>query len=412
MNNMEKKQSSSAKRSAIKISLMALISLLLLIPLAMVESLIEDREDSMETVAIEVANSYAEAQIVYAPELIATSVLKNGENKYYNCKKLDYKVSVDTDVLHRSICDVIVYRSKIDISGNFKITAAMINAKNNHFKLDITDFKGLASLPTLSFGGKTYNMTKSNNDLLTIVNLPEGVKIGDLVEFNITLDLKGTDALTFQPNAAETTLNISSTYPHPSFKGDILPTHRDVRSDGFEATWSVLDMNINSAITDTMGVEFINPANPYQQATRSAKYGILVIILVFVAGLLAELISGKEISPIQYAIIGLSLVLFYSLLLSFSEFIAFGWAYVIAALMTTTALTLYFKGILKSRNGYTLGGFVALVYIVNYMLLQMETYALLAGSLVLFVLLCVVMYMTTTINTPKELIKTESDSVQ
>ena len=99
---MEKRQSSSAKRSAIKISLMALISLLLLIPLAMVESLIEDREDSMETVAIEVANSYAEAQIVYAPELIATSVLKNGENKYYNCKKLDYKVSVDTEVLHRS----------------------------------------------------------------------------------------------------------------------------------------------------------------------------------------------------------------------------------------------------------------------------------------------------------------------
>ena len=112
MNNMEKKQSSSAKRSAIKISLMALISLLLLIPLAMVESLIEDREDSMETVAIEVANSYAEAQIVYAPELIATSVLKNGENKYYNCKKLDYKVSVDTDVLHRSIYDVIVIAQK------------------------------------------------------------------------------------------------------------------------------------------------------------------------------------------------------------------------------------------------------------------------------------------------------------
>ena len=80
--------------------------------------------------------------------------------------------------------------------------------------------------------------------------------------------------------------------------------------------------------------------------------------------------------------------------------------------MTTTALTLYFKGILKSRNGYTLGGFVALVYIVNYMLLQMETYALLAGSLVLFVLLCIVMYMTTTINTTKEQIKTESDSVQ
>ena len=398
---MEKKKNSGAKRSAIKISLMALISLLLLIPLAMVESLIDDREDNMEKIAIEVANSYAEAQTVCAPKFISTSALKNGKNEYYNCKKLDYKVVVDTDILHRSIYDVIVYRSKIDISGNFKVTVAMLNAKSNHFEFDITDFKGLASLSTLSFGSKTYNMAKSNNVLEAIVTLPESAKIGDLVEFNATLYLKGTKSLTFEPNAAETTLNISSTYPHPSFKGDILPTHRDVRSDGFEATWSVLDMNINSSISNTMVVEFVNPANPYQQATRSAKYGILIIILVFVAGLLAEFLSGKEISPIQYAIIGLSLVLFYSLLLSFSEFIAFGWAYVIAALMTTVALTLYFRGILKSRNGYTLGIFVALVYIVNYMLLQMETFALLAGSLVLFVLLCVVMYLTTNINNPK-----------
>lgn len=409
---MEKKQTSSAKRSAIKLSLMALISLLLLIPLAMVESLIEDREDNMETIAIEVANSYAEAQTISAPELLSTGLAKGHTSSIENCQKLDYKASVNTEVLHRSIYDVIVYCSKIDISGNFKVTESLAKAISNIFIIGISDFKGLASLPQLTFGGKTYNMGKGDNTIQTEVSLPANVKVGDLVEFSITLDLKGTEFLAFQPNASETTLKIESTYPHPSFKGTLLPTHRDVRKDGFEATWSVLNMNINSPAAEIMTVEFINPVNPYQQATRSAKYGILIIILVFVAGLLAELLSGKEISPIQYAIIGLSLVLFYSLLLALSEFIAFDWAYVIAALMTTIALSLYFVGILKNSNGYILGGFVALVYIVNYMLLQMETYALLAGSLMLFILLCVVMYLTININTHKDEGAITSDNKQ
>jgi inner membrane protein len=156
-----------------------------------------------------------------------------------------------------------------------------------------------------------------------------------------------------------------------------------------------------------MGVRFVDPANPYQQSMRSAKYGILIIILVFVAGLVVEFLTKKEINPVQYAVIGLSLVLFYSLLLSFSEFMMFGVAYIIAALMTTGALVFYFRAILKSRSAYMLGGFVALVYMLNYMLLQMETYALLAGSLVLFLLLCVVMYLTADMSKNKELPKAE-----
>ena len=156
-----------------------------------------------------------------------------------------------------------------------------------------------------------------------------------------------------------------------------------------------------------MGVKFVDPANPYQQSMRSAKYGMLIIVLVFVAGLVVEFLTRKEINPIQYAVIGLSLVLFYSLLVAFSEFMIFGIAYIIAALMTTGALMFYFRAILKSRSAYVLGGFVAVVYALNYMLLQMETYALLAGSVVLFLLLCVVMYLTANINNNKELEKTE-----
>lgn len=173
-----------------------------------------------------------------------------------------------------------------------------------------------------------------------------------------------------------------------------------MRDDGFSATWNVLRMNINST-NDQMGVKFVDPANPYQQATRSVKYGLLIILLVFVAGLLVEYLTHKEIDLVQYTVIGLSLVLFYMLLLSFSEFIIFGWAYLIAAVMTVMALMLYFQAILKHQSAYLMGGFLAAVYAVNYILLQMETFALLAGSLVLFALLSVVMYFTANSNNRK-----------
>ena len=131
---------------------------------------------------------------------------------------------------------------------------------------------------------------------------------------------------------------------------------------------------------------------------RSAKYGILVILLVFIAGLAVELVGKKKIDLIQYLVIGLSLVLFYALVLSFSEFMRFPLAYGLAALMTVSALFGYFRGILHDRTAWLLSALSALAYLLSYILLQMETYALLAGTLVLFVLLVGIMYLTRNLN--------------
>ena len=178
--------------------------------------------------------------------------------------------------------------------------------------------------------------------------------------------------------------------------GEYLPLSRDVNDNGFTATWKVLKINKKS---DTyFGVDFIEMAGQYQQAMRSVKYGMLIICLVFVAGLLVEFVTKRPIHVMQYAIIGLSLVLFYSLLIAFSDIVMFGMAYLISATMTTLALTLYYRGILRSKSAWILGGFVSLMYAANYILLQMETYSLLAGSLLLFVLLCVLMYFTADMN--------------
>lgn len=417
---METKVNSNAKRTAIKVSLVAVISLLLLIPLTMIKGVIEEREETKDAVTEEVANSYAKPQTVSAPYLksyvleektVDRKIEPSGKQKYIEvydsyCSQVDYTTDVETDVLHRSIYDVIVYNSKVKISGKLPITEKSIVARDNEFRFKVTDIKGFSNPSQLTFGGQSFELSRKSKEFVAEVVFPNGAKAGDIIDFAITFDLKGTESLFFHPSRdGNTTVAISSSYPHPSFRGAMLPNTREVKEDGFNATWSV--SSFNSSSYDDMGVKFVNPANPYQQSMRSAKYGMLIIVLVFVAGLFVEFLTRKEINPIQYAVIGLSLVLFYSLLVAFSEFMTFGVAYIIAALMTTGALMFYFRAILKSSSAYVLGGFVAVVYALNYMLLQMETYALLAGSVVLFLLLCVVMYLTANMNNNKELAKTE-----
>ena len=417
---MDTTVNSNAKRTAIKVSLVAVISLLLLIPLAMIKGVIEDRERTKESVTMEVADSYAKPQTVSAPDLVSYVVeTKKADKKsepsgrqtyvadYHSyCSQVDYTADVETDILHRSIYDVIVYNSRVKISGKLPVTEKSIVARENEFRFKVADIKGFSNPSLLTFGGQSFELRRRSEELVADVVFPKDAKAGDVIYFAFTFDLKGTESLFFNPSRdGNTTVVISSSYPHPSFQGAMLPNTREVKDDGFNATWSV--SSFNSSSYDDMGVKFVDPANPYQQSMRSAKYGMLIIILVFVAGLLVEFLTRREINPIQYAVIGLSLVLFYSLLLAFSEFMAFVIAYIIAALMTTGALMFYFRAILKSRSAYILGGFVSIVYALNYMLLQMETYALLAGSVVLFLLLCVVMYLTANMNNNKELAKTE-----
>lgn len=407
---MEKSSGLTVKRSAIKLAVVAAISLLLLIPLSMIKGVIGDREWSKQQVTQEVAETFAGKQVVYTPQIESTVTTFERDSKgkvshrdlsyIEHPSEFDIRADVTTELLHRSIYDVIVYGSKIEFTGDILITETILRAKTNNFKFKISDFKGLDSFSELRFGDKSYSLDGGFDYLSAMVELPQGAKLGDRVEFGLTVELKGTESLSFQPMAKQTTLTMTSRYPHPSFYGGFLPDHRRVSSDGFKAEWSVLSYNVASQ-ADTMGVKFVDPANPYQQAMRSVKYGMLIVVLVFVAALLVELATRRQINPVQYAIIGLSLVLFYSLLVAFSEFITFGLAYIIAATMTVVALMLYFRAILKSRSAYLLGGFVAVVYLLNYLLLQMETYALLSGSLLLFLMLCVVMYLTANINDEK-----------
>ena len=389
-----------------KIALISLISLLLVIPLMMISGVIDEREYSRIGVKTEISRNVAGSQIVNGPRLVYTleeermvddkkEVVEDVHIVYP--QKLENDVSVTTETLRRSIYNVIVYHSIVNIKGSFLLPDAIYEGKNIKVKMKVSDLKGLMDTPQISLMGKDYLFDVDGSGFLyTNIELPAQKPSDGMVTFSMNLELKGTEGLMFAPNADETMVSMKSPYPNPSFVGEYLPLSRDVNDNGFTATWKVLKINKKS---DTyFGVDFIEMAGQYQQAMRSVKYGMLIICLVFVAGLLVEFVTKRPIHVMQYAIIGLSLVLFYSLLIAFSDIVMFGMAYLISATMTTLALTLYYRGILRSKSAWILGGFVSLMYAANYILLQMETYSLLAGSLLLFVLLCVLMYFTADMN--------------
>lgn len=389
-----------------KIAFIGLISILLNIPLMMIQGVINERDYSQSSVKREISRTIAESQIINGPRLIyATEEERVEDDKtelvenlhVVNPQTMESDVNVTTETLRRSIYDVIVYHSKVNIKGNFVIPDVIQKGKNLKIKMKVSDLKGLMDTPQITLAEKEYRFdVDGSGELYTAIELPSQEQFSENLPFSMCLDIKGTERLMFAPSADETKVSISSAYPNPSFVGEYLPVSRDVNDKGFTADWKVL--KINKKDSSFFGVDFIEVASQYQQAMRSAKYGMLIICLVFVAGLLVEFVTRKHIHIVQYAVIGLSLALFYSLLTAFSDIVPFGWSYLIAATMTTLALTLYYKGILKNKSAWVLGGFISIMYVTNYILLQMETYSLLAGSLLLFVLLSVIMYFTANMN--------------
>lgn len=389
-----------------KITFICLIAILLKIPLMMIQGVINDRDYSQSSVKREISRTIAESQIINGPRLICVTeeeMMEDNktelvENLYVvNPQKMESDVSVTTETLRRSIYDVIVYHSKVNIKGNFVLSDEALEGKGLKIKVKVSDLKGLMDTPQINLNGKDYKFDiDASGELYTVIESSSQEQFSNNVPFSMYLDIKGTEQLMFAPSADETIVSINSAYPNPSFVGEYLPISRDVNEEGFMATWKIL--KINKKDSSYFGVDFIEVASQYQQAMRSAKYGMLIICLVFVAGLLVEFVTRKQIHIVQYAVIGLSLALFYSLLTAFSDIIPFGWSYLIAATMTTLALSLYFKGILKNKSACFLGGFISIMYMANYILLQMETYSLLAGSLLLFILLSVMMYFTANMN--------------
>ena len=400
-----KTNSTNALILLLKVGLMTVAILLLLIPLAMVNNQIREREKTMQTSIHDIESTWGEEQCLSGPKIrFVYDVQSNDadgkpivrkEKWILNPSRLKYVVNAETQTLHRSIYDVTVYNATIHTSGSFIIPEDMKKDSDASIIIGLNDIHGIDGEASIEFNGKKYDFTADIMDkgIQAAIQIPANAS-GTELDFDMEFRLKGSEALQFKPVGDLTEVEMMCDCKTPSFMGSFLPAERTVDDNGFSAKWAVSQINRVTPESAEFGVRMLQPVTQYQQTTRTAKYGILIILLVFLAGFIVELMTKKDINILQYIVIGLSLVLFYSLLLSFSEIISFGMSYLVSAAMTTLALTGYFRGILKSKVAYLLGCFVAVAYGISYILLQMENYALLGGTLVLFVCLIIVMYFT------------------
>lgn len=351
----------------------------------------------------------------------------------------------------RGIYDVSLYRSDVKLTGTLNLDdLAKTGIKPEQMYLDearvimgISDLKGIRESVVMQLGNEKYNFepgipvenlyTDVNPTLdkyyyerdpqSTSPNLSTGlfgaglnVKLDSItmnqlaqtsIPFTINLHLNGSQGLFIVPIGKATTATVQSDWATPSFGGDYLPTYHNITNEGFNAQWKVIDLNrsfgqtvdvdnataINQMAITAFGVKFIQSVDQYQQNKRGVKYAILIILLTFVVVFFIEVLKNKKVNPFQYLLIGLALVLFYSLLLSLSEIWGFNLAYIVAAIMTTGLIILHMSNILKNRKlGLFIGTLLTFLYLFVFILIQMESYALLVGSIGLFCILAVIMY--------------------
>lgn len=413
---------------ALRIILVGCLIALLLIPLFMIQALISERQINRNVSIKEISKSWAGPQTIAGPILTAITssetISKEG-NKVETKKKYFYlpeNLSVEAKVIpekrYRGIYSAIVYKTDLKIKGSFsnQNTNAILSDpsfKESYLSFNINDPRGIQQDVVVKWNNVSQTIIPGLKDKNIFTN---GFHSNIIIDkdhpdsvFEINLTLSGVDEINFVPVGKNTEVKVSSAWNDPSFTGNFLPSQREINENGFKATWNVNHFNRQfpqewsqssyDIFKDKFGVKFYIPADEYQQTMRSSKYGLLIIILSFVSFFLVEIFSGKAIHPIQYILIGLALIIFYSMLLALSEYILFQYSYLIAGSLVIGLITLYTKSIYKNRGiVLSISSMLILFYGFVYILLQLQDYSLLLGNIALFLILAAIMFFTRKIN--------------
>jgi inner membrane protein len=421
----------------LKIGAIVLLIMLLMLPTTLVRQLIGEREYIKQEAITEVSSKWGRGQTLTGPyvsipyhKYVKHIAARDSAEKIVKVKdwihvlpeSLNIEGQISPEKRYRGIYEVVVYDSDFRLSGDFApldLRSLDIDPKNIQFEkaslnLGISDLKGIEKQIELEWEGEKilFDSGLPSKDLAPSginapLNLPASWEAPST--FSLQITLKGSQYLYFVPVGKTTDLNMKSNWPTPSFTGTYLPDQREVNADGFTANWNILHLNRNYPQVwtgashrvegSTFGTNLLLPIDNYQKADRVAKYAILFLALTFMVFFFVEVLQQVFIHPIQYLLVGLALVLFYTLLLSFSEHIGFNAAYVVASLLTLLLVTAYTGAILKSRNiAALILGILLILYSFIFTIIQLEDYALLMGSLGLFLILGLVMYFSRKIN--------------
>jgi inner membrane protein len=408
------------------VTICALI-LVLLVPTAMVKSLIYEREGRKEGVIDEISSKWGREQTITGPVISVPYLehVKDEKGKITTITRclhllpdtVDIHSRITPEVRYRGIYQAVLYTTKLSVDGSFsrvslenlRIAPENILWSNAFIYLGISDTRGIKEWTKADFDGKPLAMGPGVQTADVVASgISAAIQFADSEKrypFHLELDLNGSRQLKFTPVGKVTTVTASSQWQDPSFGGAFLPVERTVTEQGFTAKWKVLHLNrdypqhwksdIHDLSPSTFGVSLFSPVDIYQQSMRTAKYALMFIVFTFVAFFISEVMYRLRMHPVQYLLIGLAMIVFYTLLLSISEQVRFGTAYLISAVATIGLITGYAGAILKNRGvGWMVGSILAILYAYLYILLQLEDHALLMGSIGLFAVLSAVMYLT------------------
>lgn len=408
---------------SLKFFTIGILVLLLLIPAAMVQDLIRERQHSQNSTIREVHNKWGSYQLVNGPVLTIPYYVYHTEGEktfktMYYAHFLPDELSINgelfTQNLHRGIYDVTVYNSQLDIKGSFPkpdftalgIASEYVDWSLASLNIGITDMRGIRENIKLQWDTAQYDFEPGvESEGVLGAGVSSRVAINESQgnhSFAFQMNLNGSQQLHFVPVGKQTLVDLKSKWPNPSFDGAFLPETRDVQDSSFTAQWKVLHVNRNfpqqwkgnqELGSAAFGLSLLSGVDQYQKSTRSAKYAVLIIVLTFLTYFFIEITQKIRIHSVQYLLVGIALCVFYTLLISISEHLGFTLAYVIAGIATVLLVTSYTSAIVKNMK-ITLftGGTLSALYFFVFILLQEQDYALLMGSIGLFLILGLVMY--------------------
>jgi inner membrane protein len=429
-----------ARRSVtLKLIAIGILILILLIPTSMLTSLIYERQGIRDEATREVSSKWGLEQTLGGPVLTIPfeETLRNSDGQFEKVIRqahfLPDQLTITGEVIpekrYRGIYVVMLYQTRLHLSGTFSYPAfaelnmseADMRTNEAYFTFGIPDLKGINESVNMKINDSVYSFGPGIPDRDLFASgmsfkfpLPKEASF----HFEMDISLNGSTSLSFLPLGKETSVSITSPWTSPSFEGSFLPDARSVAESGFTAEWKVLQLNrnypqqgIGSFIGGTQavdeygvadggqaaafGVKLLLPIDEYQKTLRSVKYCIMFVIITFISFFFVEVLNKKRIHAIQYLLVGSAICLFYVLLLSISEHLRFGQAYLIASVSTLTLITIYAWFIFRNRFLTVLfAGILTILYGFFYSLLQLEDYALLLGSIGLFIILATIMYLT------------------
>ncbi|HEY0325560.1 MAG TPA: cell envelope integrity protein CreD, partial [Allosphingosinicella sp.] len=356
-------------------------------------------------------------------------------------------VQMDTELRperrSRSIYEAIVYDAALQGRARFAlprdiqrygIDPARLDLPRAELRFGLSDPRGLGANPRVTAGGNQLPLhpgggTAQNRSPGFFAWLDAGALAAGPIEISFQFDLRGNRSLALAPQAGDTSWRVRSSWPHPSFGGGFLPAAREVGDQGFTATYRVGNLALGHNLIgnempatqppasgeptsydvvapavaggrqQSAQIDLIQPVDLYDQVNRATKYGFLFIGFTFLAFLMFDIVGGVRVSAVEYLLVGAGLILFFVMLLAFAEVIGFTFAYLIAAAAITGLITFYSAAVLKSRRRAGLvAGLLAALYATLYLLLSLEAYSLLIGSLLLFAALAATMYLTRNLN--------------